>query len=168
MRQPVRVISFIQLFTCLVVLTVVAGGCAHDRFRTQARVDTRYDFDAVKTYAFDVRRKKVADSDQGKMVEQALREGLTKRGYEEVEKDAADVWISFDIGVYSYGGLSGANQNRRQQGDLTVWIFDAKTNTNIWYGWAETPLRSGDKPEPTIRAAVEAIFNRRLPDLPKE
>ncbi len=153
----------LSLSLVLLAFSILASGCAHERFKTRVRVDASYDFSSVKTFAFDVRREKVANSPAGKIVHKALRKGLVARGYEEVPKDEADVLFSYDVGVYAFGGLSGANSRTRQQGDITVWVFDRKTGENILYGWAETALRASDEPEPTINAAVDAIFQQRPP-----
>lgn len=157
----------LRISLCVLIVSMFATGCATERFKTDARVDTTYDFEGVKSFAFDVKREKVASSDNGKIIETALREGLVARGFEEVDKGEADVLISFDIGVFARGGMSGALQRTRQHGDITIWVYDASSGENIWYGWAETALRPGDQPEPTIRAAVEAIFGERVKRIPK-
>jgi hypothetical protein len=151
----------VRVFICLLVVSFFASGCASERFKTHSRVDTSYDFESIESFAFDVKREKVAKSDAGEVVFEALRKGLVARGFEEVEKDDANVWISFDIGVHAYGGLSGANRRTVQQGDITVWVYDAKTGENIFYGWAETSLRASDQREAIIYEAVEAIFANR-------
>ncbi len=151
----------------LLVAVVLVGACTtgrEGRFRTYARFDTTYDFEAVETFAFDVKRPGVAESEYGPILEAALREGLVVRGYREVPKDRADVWISYDYGTYSAAQLSGRNTLARQTGDISIWVYDPETGEQVWYGWSETTLTPRDEPEPTIRTAVAAILADRMPE----
>lgn len=145
------------------VLAMTAIACTNAKFRSNAQFDTSYDFDSIETFAFDPVRENVANSPTGKLVEQALRDELTKRGFEEAPKSQADVLINYDVGVYASARLSGSNQLQHQQGGITVWVMDAKTGQNIWYGWSERGLSSKDEAEPTVRLAVQALFENRVP-----
>ena len=153
------------LFFALVigVSFLVQIGCAPKRFNTGAHFDTTYDFAAVHSFAFDVARPQVKASANGQILEEALREALVDRGFVEKTKADADVLLSYDLGAYATASLSGANSLAKRDGGITVWVYDRKTGDQIWYGWSERPLSAADQPEPTINAAVDAIFQDRMP-----
>jgi hypothetical protein len=133
-------------------------GCAPKRFSTGAHFDTTYDFAAVHGFAFDVARPKVKESANGQILEEALRKALVDRGFVEKPKGEADVLISYDLGAYAAAAVSGRSSMAKRDDGITVWVYDRKTGNQVWYGWSERPLSPEDQPEPTINAAVQAIF----------
>jgi hypothetical protein len=138
-------------------------GCAPKRFSTGAHFDTTYDFDAVESFAFDVARPAVKESANGQILEEALRRSLVERGFVEKSKADADVLLSYDLGAYAAAAVSGRSSMAKRDGGITVWVYDRKSGNQIWYGWSERPLSAEDQPEPTINAAVDAIFQDRMP-----
>ena len=153
------------LFFALVigVSFLVQIGCAPKRFSTGAHADTTYDFAAVESFAFDVARPAVKASANGQILEEALRKALVDRGFVEKTKTDADVLLSYDLGAYAAAAVSGSSSMAKRDGGITVWVYDRKTGDQIWYGWSERPLSPDDQPEPTINAAVDAIFQDRMP-----
>ena len=142
---------------------LVQIGCASTRFSTGAHFDTTYDFAAVESFAFDVARPAVKASANGQILEEALRKALVDRGFVEKTKADADMLLSYDLGAYAAAAVSGSGSMAKRDGGINVWVYDRKTGNQIWYGWSERPLSSEDQPEPTINAAVDAIFQDRMP-----
>jgi len=160
----------IRLGVVLSLLLWLSAGvvaCQTTRWESHANFDTSYDFSDVNNFAFAPVRQKVSDSKSGKITEAAIRKELTARGYREVVSDEAKILISYDIGVYAAAGLGGQNRFRKSQGGVTVWLFDPKTMQNVWYGWTETVIKSGDTGEVVIPEAVAALFKDRIPQAPK-
>ena len=51
------------------------------------------------------------------------------------------------------------------EGGITIWVYDAKTNDNVWYGWTEGVIRPGKgDPEQTVRQAIDTLFEDQIPD----
>ena len=142
---------------------LVQIGCATKRFSNGAHFDTSYDFASIDSFAFDVARAQVKESANGQILEQALRKALVDRGFVEKTKTDADVLLSYDLGAYAAAAVSGRSSMAKRDGGITVWVYDRKTGDQIWYGWSERPLSADDQPEPTINAAVDAIFQDRMP-----
>ncbi len=147
------------------VAALVAGGCASSRYKTQANVDTEYDFAKVDSFVLQPIRQKAAVSAGGQRLQEALRDGLTARGYAEAPADQADVIISYDLGRYAPAKLSGANSFAITEGTLTVRVIDPQSGRTVWYGWVETRLRTDDDQE-IIREAVDALFRDQIPRVP--
>jgi hypothetical protein len=149
----------------ILALLLTCTACSTTKFKTGARFDPDYDFESKSTFAFRVVREKVARSPNAKYVEGALRDWLIKRGYEEVPVSSADLLIGYDIGVYSQGMISGFNTSARTEGGITIWVYDGKTNENVWYGWTEGVITPGKgEPEPTVREAIDTLFKDQIPD----
>lgn len=144
---------------------VLALACAGNRYKTNAHVDTAYDFSEVDSFAFAPQREKTAQSEAGKVLEAKVREELASRGYEEVEADDADVLVSFEVGQYAPAKLSGSSSFAITEGTLTITVLDPETRRTVWYGWVETRLRNDDTDE-VIGEAVDALFEGRIPDAP--
>jgi hypothetical protein len=157
-------ISALLVTTVIGVSLAALVGCALNRFSTGAHADTTYDFDAVESFAFDVARPKVKESANGQILEEALRHALVVRGFVEKTKADADVLISYDLGTYAAAAVSGRSSMARRAGGINVWVYDRESGNQIWYGWSERPLSADDEPEPTINAAVDAIFEGRMPE----
>jgi len=162
-----RVISpALVIFALLALLgtSLITAGCAPTRFRTSAHFDTTYDFTSVQTFAFDPRREKTAKSKSGQIMQEAIRKGLTSRGFREVPKGQADVLISYDVGVYASAQLSGRSNLGKVEGGVSIWVYDSKTGKNVWYGWAERIVTDQDTQEAAINDAVTAIFKDQMPN----
>ncbi|MBW2385721.1 MAG: DUF4136 domain-containing protein [Deltaproteobacteria bacterium] len=146
------------------ILALVGGvGCAGQRYRTDAKFDTRYDFASVDSFAFAPKREKVAASEGGRILEQAIRDQLVARGYEEASAESADVLVSYDIGVYARAKLSGSNSFPKSEGGLNVQVLDRQTGQSVWYGWSETIVRDSDDRVEVIGAATAALFDDHIP-----
>ncbi len=164
MSRTIRYARLIALLLTLSLVTLGGVGCGTTGFRAAARIDTTYDFDSVQTFAFKIQRERTANSRLGKLAQTILAEELVERGYKEVPVDEADVHINLDIGVYAAARLSGANTLPKQEGGLSVWVYDAETGLQIWYAWAERVIQPGkDDPAATIRLAIEAMMDDRIP-----
>jgi hypothetical protein len=157
--QSVRTVLLLLSLSTLVLWS----GCARERFKTDAHFDTTYDFSTVDTFAFDPRREKVAASEGGRILEQAIRGQLVERGYAEAPKASADVLISYDVGVYARAKLSGSNTFPQSQGGLNVQVFDRASGRSVWYGWSEAIVREGEDREAIIDAATAALFDHQIP-----
>lgn len=154
----------------LIILLLGAAllvSCAPKQFRTGANIDRTYDFSQAKTYAFVVTREKVAGSAGGRRLQQAIREELTARGYQEVPADSAAVHISYDLGIYAAAKLYREADQPDGEGGMSIWVKDRKTGNTVWYGWAERVVKPGQDPDIVIRSAVRSLFEDRIPDAPK-
>ena len=137
--------------------------CATQLYQTGAHIDTEYDFSTVNSFAFAMVPRKPLESVHGKILRDALSEALTARAFEEVAEDAADLWISYDIGVLSATAVTWTRvANDPGKGRIIVRGIDPATRHEVWYGWAEANLRSTPDPERRIREAVAALFANRV------
>jgi hypothetical protein len=136
--------------------------CASSPYATGAHIDTEYDFEAVDRLAFARVPSKPLTSPHGKILRSALEESLTARGFEWVGEDEAQLWISYDVGVFSASSVSWGQQGGPGQGRIVVRAIDPETSREVWYGWAQAHLRSTPDPERRIRAAVEALLEDRV------
>jgi len=148
----------------VVVVLVAASGCAGSRYRTSAHFDTEYEFSRVHTFAFHPPRPKTKSSEYGQILEQALRDHLVARGYEERTFPEADVMITYDLGRYAPAKLSGANSFAITEGTISVSVIDRPSQRTVWYGWVESRLRPGDDAAKVINGAVDALFADQVPD----
>ncbi len=148
---------------CLCGALFALPACSGPTYSTGANVDAEYDFSQVNTYAFTPQRERSAHSENGERLASAIRAELTERGYEEVARDSAQVWISYDIGRYTPARLSGSNSFSPAEGGITVTVLDPATGRSIWYGWSQTILRKDTDAATAIPAAVAALFEGRLP-----
>ncbi len=147
----------------LVALAVVAGlACATQPFKTGANADAEYDFASVKSFAFGMVPPRPLNSENGKILRAAIAESLTARGFQEVAEDEADLWIAYDVGIFTASSVSWGKQGGPGQGRIVVRAIDPEEKREVWYGWAEANLRSTPDPERRIRAAVEALFESRV------
>jgi hypothetical protein len=153
-----------RALAALLILLLGVGSlhCASRPFATGATVDAEYDFSSVKTFAFAQVPSKVLASANGKILRVAIDEALTARGFQEAEEADADIWIAYDIGIFSASSVSWGKQGGPGQGRIIVRAIDPKANHEVWYGWAEANLRSQPDPERRIREAVEALFQNRV------
>ncbi len=135
--------------------------CASSPYATGAHIDTEYDFAAVKRLAFARVPSKPLASPNGKILRSAIEESLMARGFEWVGEDEAQLWISYDVGVFS-STVSWGEQSGLGQGRIVVRAINPKTSREVWYGWAQANLRSTPDPERRIRAAVEALLEDRV------
>ena len=148
----------------LVVLATVSAfalGCASEQYKTGANIDTEYDFTMVDNFAFAMVPSKPMGSNHGKILRQALKEALEVRGFKEVAKAGADLWISYDIGLVS-DSIAWGKQNTLGQGRIIARGIDPASRHEVWYGWAEANLRRQPDAERRIREAVEALFENRV------
>jgi len=151
----------------IAALLLLAPGCAHRPYDTGANFDTSYDFSKVDLFAFTTQREKTARNPNAKILEAAIRDEFTSRRFTEVEADRAEILISYDIGVYARAKLSGQSSFATSSGGLTVSLLDPATRRTVWYGWSDMILHPDDEDvETVIRAAVEALFESRIPDAP--
>lgn len=157
MPRPERALVPWLALACLVGLH-----CASQPYKTGATVDSEYDFARVKTFAFAMVPKKALDSDNGKILRAAIGESLLARGFQEVPEAQADIWVSYDIGIFTASAVSWSEHQGPGQGRIIVRAFDPETGREVWYGWAEANLRRQPDPERRIRAAVEALFENRV------
>jgi hypothetical protein len=152
-----------SLFVLLIALVGLGSlHCATKPFATGANADAEYDFSSVKTFAFNKVPKRPLNSDHGKILRAAIDESLKARGFEEVPVDSADLWIAYDIGIFTASSVSWGKQGGPGQGRVIVRAIDPKNDHEVWYGWAEANLRTHPDPEKRIREAVEALFDSRV------
>jgi hypothetical protein len=146
----------------VVLLSLGAVHCATQLYKTDASIDTEYDFSTKNSFAFARVPKKPLTSPHGLILRAALEEALKARGFQMVEEADADLWISYDIGTFSVGSVSWGKQNNLGQGRIIVRAIDPASEHEVWYGWAEANLRSQPDPERRIREAVAALFEGRV------
>ncbi len=153
-----------QRLSALVISIVAMSAlhCTSQPFATGVNSDAEYDFAAVKTLAFAQVPQKTLDSANGKILRAAVEESLTARGFQFVAKDQANLWISYDIGIFTASSVSWGKQGGPGQGRIIVRAIDPKTGREVWYGWAEANLRTQPDPDKRIRQAVEALFDTRI------
>jgi len=145
-----------------VLLALGTLHCTSSPFATGASIDTEYDFSVVKNLAFAQVPKKTLGSVHGKILRAAVEESLTARGFDFVAEDEAQLWVSYDVGVFLAGDVSWGQQGGPGQGRIIVRAIDPASGREVWYGWAEAHLRSQPDPENRIRKAVEALFEGRV------
>jgi hypothetical protein len=150
----------------LVLLIALVGlgslHCATRPYATGANADAEYDFASVKTFAFGMVPPRPLNSENGKILRAAIAESLAARGFEEVDEAAADLWIAYDLGIFTASSVNWGKQGGPGQGRIVVRAIDPKEKREVWYGWAEANLRTNPEPERRIRAAVEALFENRV------
>ena len=144
------------------MFALAAVHCATQPFKTGATADAEYDFASVKTMAFARVPQSALNSANGKILQAAVQESLEARGFSFVTEDAADLWISYDIGIFTASSVSWGKQGGPGQGRIIVRALDPKSGREVWYGWAEANLRANADPERRIRAAVETLFESRV------
>lgn len=150
----------LAIATVLIALTALH--CASTPFKTGSHIDTEYDFSGVDRVAFAQVPNKVMNSDHGKILRAAIEESLKARGFQWVGEGEAQLWISYDIGVFSASAVSWGQQGGPGSGRIIVRAIDPKTSHEVWYGWAQASLRSQPDPERRIREALEALFENRV------
>ncbi len=152
-----------RLFVLLIALVgLVSLHCATKPFATGANADAEYDFASVKTFAFAMVPPRPLASANGKILRAAIQEALTQRGFKEVPEAEADIWVAYDVGIFTASSVSWGKQGGPGQGRIVVRAIDPKEKREVWYGWAEANLRSQPDPERRIRAAVEVLFQDRV------
>ena len=158
-----------RIFSMLLLSLALAGtfACQTKRFRSDASIDSDYDFSKIDTFAVVRVQEKVLASPNGRIAGQAIRESLEKRGYEEVPEDQADVWVSYDLGTFAATRLSWGS-GHRGEGRLIFRVIDPKTGREVYYGWVEGKLRTTPDPENSIRQAVEELLSARVPEVPED
>lgn len=157
-RAPQRALA-----AWLVAACAVAGlHCASQPYATGATADAEYDFSQVASFAFAKVPQKAKDSENGKILRAAIGESLLARGFREAPEGDADIWVSYDVGVFTASAVSWSQQQGPGQGRIIVRALDPATGREVWYGWAEANLRRQPDPERRIRAAVEALFQSRV------
>ena len=139
-------------------------GCQAQPFENGATTDAEYDFASKSTFAFHQVPEKVLNSDNGKILRAAIHESLTRRGWTEVSPEEADLWVSYDIGVFTASAVSWGDQGKLGRGRVVVRAIDPPTHHEVWYGWAEARIKRHPDPERRIREAVEALFEGRVSD----
>jgi hypothetical protein len=143
-------------------LLLVSAGCQTTPYDTGANADASYDFASKKTYAFNKVRPKVIDSANGKILRAELASLLKSRGLTEVAVDQADLWFSYDVGTFKASQISWGEQSTLGEGRIVIRVIDPKTDTEVWYGWAEARLLKAPDPERRIREALEALVAQRV------
>ena len=152
-----------RLSVLLVALLGLASlHCATKPFATGSSADAEYDFASVKTFAFAMVPPRPLASENGKILRAAIQEALTQRGFQEVPETGADIWIAYDIGIFTASSVSWGKQGGRGQGRIIVRAIDPKQEREVWYGWAEARLRNSPDPERRIREAVNALAAERV------
>ena len=146
----------------LALFALPALHCATQPYATGSSADAEYDFASVKSLAFARVPQKVVGSPHGKILRAAIEESLTARGFSFVEEGEADLWISYDVGVFHATAVTWAQHQGPGRGRIIVRAIDPKGDEEVWYGWAEARLRSTPDPENRIRAAVETLFETRV------
>ena len=159
MMRPHRLLALL-----ISIFALGALHCATQPFKTGAHADSEYDFSSVKTVAFSRVPQKALNSEHGQMLRAAVEESLTSRGFEFVAVDAADLWISYDVGIFTASSVSWGKQGGPGQGRIVVRAIDPEQEREVWYGWAEANLRTNPDPERRIRSAVETLFDNRVRD----
>jgi hypothetical protein len=183
----------------LAVLWVIATTLCLTALPGCATLDVGSDYDRAATFTqfhtFTIMRREHRDV-QNPLVatraEDAIREELVRRGYQETNNpQAADFSVDFTIGskertdVNAYpdpylgagwgwgrrgwwgGGYWGDNLDVRQyrEGTLSIDVFDAKSHRPVWHGWAKKELNRSDiqHSEEPIRRAVAAVLAKFPP-----
>jgi hypothetical protein len=151
-----------SLTLATILLALAALHCQSSPYDTGSHIDTEYDFSRVERLAFARVPAKSLNSEHGKILRTALEESLSARGFQWVEESEAQLWISYDVGVFSAGTVSWSEHGGPGEGRIVVRAIDPQTTREVWYGWAEASLRAKPDPERRIRAALEALFADRI------
>jgi hypothetical protein len=145
-----------------ILLALAALHCQSSPYETGAHIDTEYDFSRVERLAFSKVPAKPLNSEHGKILRAALEESLSARGFQWVAEGEAQLWISYDVGVFSASAISWSEHSGPGEGRIVVRAIDPETSREVWYGWAQANLRAKPDPERRIRAALEALFAERI------
>jgi hypothetical protein len=103
----------------------------------------------------------------------AVERELAARGLEKVEGDAADLIVAFTLGTKVRYQIQGGSTSLEMVADdpasvtrgvLTLYMFDAATDEQIWSAWTKKDLQPGDDPDAVINAAVEVLLDEFPPD----
>ena len=172
-------------FIGLVVLFSLGSGCA-----TQLHVGSDYDRSAIfrNYHTFTVmqrERRGVEDPLVAARVEDAIKADLVAKGYAEAsDPHKADFTVDFTIGSrertdftsypqpyapWGWGGPGWWGQpywgdavdvRQYREGTLSVDIFDARSHTPVWHGWANKELSEDDSAHSTgaVQRAVAAVL----------
>ena len=180
-----------RVFRALLLLISVAAiaGCA-----TSYIVDTDYDqeysFQNKMRFALKTPRQQIGIPQDliNQRVESSITRALTDRGYRQVEKDEADLLISYFfttenrqeiIDYHDYWGYYGPYWHRPgygmgiqrsyvhnyREGTLIIDIIDAETRTIKWRGATSTRLHhiSPEEKDQLIKEVVTAILAKFPP-----
>ena len=152
-----------NLLTALAAALLLASvGCQSTPYDTGAHADASYDFASKKTYAFNKVPPKVVDSANGQILRAELAAVLKSRGLSEVAVEQADLWFSYDVGIFRASQVSWGEQSTLGEGRIIIRVIDPKSGSEVWYGWAEARLLENPEPERRIHEALQALVAKRV------
>jgi len=116
--------------------------------------------------------EKVRNVDNEKRIRSAVDQAMTSKGLTH-GGDEADLVVAFTVGTKVRYKLEGGTRSTIitdgpggtvTRGTLTLYVFDPKTNVQIWEAWTSKDLQPGADPEIVIYEAVSLLLAEFPPD----
>jgi hypothetical protein len=153
------------------LLLVVLAGCASD-----VSIGTAHDplavFPRQGTYAWaegsNVISERVAHLGLADLLPPAVEGALASRGWRKATPEAADLLVSYQLGVASRIQIATPDSEERSRavGSLSVALVDPKEKRRLWVGFIEAevnPSLSQEERRERIEAALESLFEEFPP-----
>jgi len=160
-------------------------GCSTIKVETD--FDPEYSFSHAETYAIVYKQKEYEDTLTADRIMDGIRKELVSKGYTEVPRADADLFVVFHIDVrnktkivqdyqyigispyrygygYGYGGMMAVPTTRAynyDEGKLLMDILNSKDNKIVWRGIATDSLKTYDTPKERtkyINKVMASIF----------
>ncbi|RLA71617.1 MAG: DUF4136 domain-containing protein [Epsilonproteobacteria bacterium] len=170
------------LFTLTLILFT---GCSTIKVETD--YDPEYSFSNANTYAIVYKKKEYEDTLTADRIMEGIRTELTSKGYTEVKRSDADLFIVFHtdvhnktrivqdyqyIGIspyrygygYGYGGMMAVPMTRAynyDEGKLMMDVLNSRDSKIVWRGIATDSLKNFKTPQERtkyINKVMRSIF----------
>jgi len=169
----------------LALMAILFTGCSTIKVETD--YDPEYSFSHAKTYAIVYKQKEYEDTLTADRIMDGIRTELASKGYTEVKRSDADLFIVFHTDVtnkskivqdyqyvgispyrygrgYGYGGMMAVPTTRAynyDEGKLLMDVLNSKDNKIVWRGTATDGLKNFDTPHERtkyINKVMSSIF----------
>jgi len=169
----------------LALTAMLFTGCSTIKVETD--FDPEYSFSLAETYTIVYKQKEYEDTLTAERIMDSIRAELASKGYTEVPRSDADLFIVFHTDVrnktrviqdyqyvgispyrygrgYGYGGMMAVPTTRAynyDEGKLLMDVLNSKDNKIVWRGIATDSLKSFDTPQERtkyINELMSSIF----------
>lgn len=169
-----------SLLACLplaLTLTTPVAGCAK-QMQAQTEYAEGQDFSTYQSYRWltedlvliqsGTGNANIRNAENEQRIRAAVERELEAKGLSKAEGEAAELVVAFTVGTKVRYTLQGGGSNSIDlatnesetvtRGTLTIYLFDAATQTQVWSAWTTKDLEAGAEPEPIINAAVSLLM----------
>ena len=153
------------------LLLLALAGCA-----SEVSIGTAYDplavFPQQGSFAWhegsNVISENVAHLDLADLLTPAVEAALASRGWQKATREAADVLVSYELGVATWLQIATPDSEERSLalGSLSVALTDPKDERRLWVGFIEAevnPSLSQEERRERIEKALESLFEEFPP-----